>query len=336
MDVAAINRPLTIKQIITVLILIAVIAVAVATLALPNLLSQKKNLSLLNSRAAARIALPPETDICTAEFNIPTPPAPPSITPTPTLTCNNLDIAIVTDRSDTMTYPADGIPGHTTKLEYAKAAMTTLVNAVIGSSTTNVKIAVADFGRQGDVNDPVLGNLTQFPIVNYVSILETPLSNQFATAVLPAISAIHHNQSGTCIQCGLYIANRELTGTLSVNRRMARTIAGTSNKKVVILLSDGMANRIWTGVKPGDPDQRISKDAAIAQATQGRANGVEYKVIGYGEGTGALTGISEDTLKRIACADPNDAVCVANNYAHRPNALDWSNAFLAILSQLCQ
>ncbi|MFA6016478.1 MAG: vWA domain-containing protein [Patescibacteria group bacterium] len=322
MDISAINRPLTIKQIITVLILIAVIAVAVATLALPNLLSQKKNLSLVNSRAVARIALPPETDICTAEFNIPTPPAPPSITPTPTLTCNNLDIAIVTDRSDTMTYPADGIPGHTTKLEYAKAAMTTLVNTVIGSSTTNVKIAVADFGRQGDVNDPVLGNLTQFPIVNYVSILETPLSNQFASIVLPAISAIHHNQSGTCIQCGLHIANRELTST--------------TNRKVVILLSDGMANRIWTGVKPGDPDQRISKDAAIAQATQGRANGIEYKVIGYGEGTGALTGISEDTLKRIACADPNDAACVANNYAHRPNALDWSNAFLAILRQLCQ
>lgn len=307
----------TSKQAIQITSIIFVVLLSIAAIVTPFLLNRQKNLSMQSSKASEP-TIPPSCDVRFTIRQITptlTSTPTPTITPTPTLNCKNLDISIVVDRSGTMDMPEDGISGHKKKLEYAKEAMSAFVNTVISSNTTSARINVNSFGRQGNMNDPVLGNLTLGPTYN--STIDAPLTNQLSTIVLPAITNMVHIEDGTCIQCGLNLGYKQLTN--SVN----------SSRKVMILLSDGMANKIWTGVNPGST---VSKQSAVDQANNGRSANIEYRVIGYGMDEE----IDEATLKRIACANPDDLTCVNNNYTYKPNAVDWSNAFLTILNELCQ
>jgi len=248
----------------------------------------------------------------------PTPTITNTPSPTPTLNCKELDIAIVVDRSSTMTAYYEGRQ----KIVWAKDAVTTFVNKLKANSrSSSVNVAVASFGRRGNADDPVLGNLL-YPSRNandYNSTLHTGLSSDFDGVILPAVDSIRVTRPGTCVLCGLHIANNQL-------------MTNSQNKKVVILLSDGLANSLWTGEFLTVPAQQ----GAISEANNGRSNNIEYRVLGYGKRDQAQPAIDETVLKKIACADPNDSVCVSNNYSYTPDPTDWSNGFLTILDGLCR
>ncbi len=217
----------------------------------------------------------------------------PTPSPTPIACTGKLDIMLVIDRSSTMTdTEADGRQ----KLAWAKDAAKGFVQALINSGTTSVRVGVSSFGSQG--NDG-----TGAQDSTYNSTLNIALSSNFAQ-VMTAIDGISYVHSGTCIECGIRIANSQLTST--------------TNKRVEILLSDGMANHTWDGIR-----NTGATAAAITQSNNGRAAGLEYRVLGYG-----IAGqINETTLKSIAGS--------AANYQYKPNVADWSAAFLKILADIC-
>ena len=228
----------------------------------------------------------------------PVPVPTPTVTPTatPPTSCNKkLDIALVIDRSSTMTQTeSDGRK----KLDWAKDAAKGFVQAIQNTNTTSVKVAVSSFGAQGNDGTGTLD-------ATYNSTLNSPLTNNF-TGVIGSISNIAYTKPGTCVECGLRIGNNQLTNN--------------ANKRVVVLLSDGMANHSWNGSTNTDDITN-----AINEANRGRSNGIEYRSVGYGSLTAGQ--INENTLLQIA-GEPRF-------YQYKPNVSDWSGAFLRILGDLC-
>lgn len=222
---------------------------------------------------------------------------PVAVTPTATpiiISCDkNLDISLVLDRSASMNDIVDG----KAKLEWAKDAAKGLVNALINVNATKVKVGVVSFGSQG--NDGT-GSLTP----DFNSSIDSPLSNSFLSANT-AIGNIINKKWGTCIECGLKLANSQLTSPI--------------NKKVAVLISDGMANHNWNG----STTNAIGN--AISMANTGKASGIEYRTIGYG-------------LKETGQIDESTLINVASNpmyYQYRPNVTDWASSFIGILKDLC-
>lgn len=210
-----------------------------------------------------------------------------------TLSCSLQDtnIVLVLDRSSSMnSKESDG----RTKLAWAKESAKTLVDRIAAMPNVSAKISIVSFGSQG--NDGK-GSLA----ATYNSTLHIALSSNFS-AVKTAIDGVNFVKSGTCIECGIRIGNNQLTVS-ALNR-------------VVILLSDGKANHVWSGASG-------NSSGAIAEANKGRGLGLVYYVLGYGTGSG----IDETTLKAIAGK--------TTNYQYKPNALDWPNAFLQIVDLLC-
>ncbi|KKP68296.1 MAG: hypothetical protein UR68_C0038G0009 [Candidatus Roizmanbacteria bacterium GW2011_GWA2_35_19] len=329
--------------------LIGLLFLGAGVLIIPSIMESQQNLSVQRSKAAEPVPssppascdvrfivseatpiLTPTTIITPTEMPTPTLVLTSIPTPTPVLNCKNLDIALVVDRSSTMnSSETDG----RTKLAWAKEAMRIFVESLRDNtsptSQSTVRVSVDSFGRRGNKDLPEdsvlrLGTLlypTNVPDPNdYNSILHTPLSSDLNGVVLPAISSVNYILPGTCIQCGLYLANEQL-------------LASTADRRAVILLSDGMSNKVWNG---DNPHSSICYQAAVDQANIGRVNGIEFKVLGYGKRDQSPAQIEETTLKRIACADPNDTTCVNNNYAYKPNAYDWVSAYLTILNDLCK
>lgn len=253
--------------------------------------------------------------VITIPTNTPTPTLTPTITPTPTSTptptptvfvCDKkLDVAIVLDRSSTMTdIEADG----RAKLAWAKEAIIDLLSALkaSGQASANVRVSIDSFGAQG--ND----GTGQLKKPDYNSTLDQPLTGDFDAAITSA-QGIIYKKPGTCIECGLRIGNDQLTTT--------------ANKRAVVLLSDGMANHTWDGT--ASSSQGIAQ--AIARANSGRTAGLEYRVIGYGRKvvpTGAEQEIDEDTLIKIAGN--------AANYVYKPDPAEWANSFATIVGDLCK
>lgn len=201
---------------------------------------------------------------CLLSLSIKPPVTPPPPTPTgtpPIVVCNKkLDIALVIDRSSTMTQKE---PDGRQKLAWARDAATTFVNALKGTGTTSVRVSVDSFGAQG--NDGT-GILTP----EYNSNLNIALTNNFGN-ILTALTGVVYSKPGTCIQCGIRIGNKQLTNT--------------ANRRIEILLSDGMANHDWAGhdskeIPSSSPNPKV---LAINEANDGRSKGIEYKVIGYGQ-----------------------------------------------------
>lgn len=247
------------------------------------------------------------------------PTTPPTVTPTPTSTstptptpptsCNNkVSIALVIDRSDTM-YSEIESDGRN-KLAWAKDAARAFVQALKNTNTSSVRVAVVSFGAQG--ND---GTGTKDPKDN--STLNIALTNNYDN-VISAINSIDYINWGTCIGCGIRIGNGQLgvtTSRFNVNR------FAVDERRVGILLSDGMANHNWIG---GTGPGSNSIAFAINEANYGRANGIEYRAIGFG----IAPEIDENTLVSIAGS--------RDNYQYKPNAQDWAQAFINILGDLCK
>lgn len=215
-------------------------------------------------------------------------------TPVPIECKASLDIMLVIDRSSTMT---DIESDQRLKLEWAKDAAKNLVQTVINSGSKTVRIGVTSFGAQANDGTGILD-----PIYN--STLEVPLSLDLQD-VASKIDNITYKKNGTCIECGLKISNSQLSNS--------------RNRRIVILLSDGIANHTWSGVRTS-----AASDAAINAANAGRKLGIEYRVLGYGQGSN----INESTLISIAGS--------SSNYQYKPNASDWSSAFLNILKDICK
>lgn len=233
---------------------------------------------------------------CYIELALATPTATivPTPTPTPIACTAKLDIMLVIDRSSTMTdVESDG----RIKLEWAKDAARDLVNAVINSGSKTVRVGVTTFGAQGNDGTGTLD-------ASYNTTLDVPLTMDL-NSVISAINNISYKKNGTCIECGLRIGNSQL--------------ASSTNKRVEILLSDGIANHTWNGVRT-----TAATAAAINAANAGRSAGIDYRVLGYGQGTN----INETTLVAIAGSTAN--------YKYKPNASDWSAAFLEILNDICK
>lgn len=267
------------------LLVVVVVTIAVATISY-NLRNKSLSPAAPDSNPNAG------SSACTLNLTLPTP----TPTSTPIVCVGDTDIAIVIDRSSTMnTVETDGRK----KLEWAKEAAIGLVDNIIASGRTNIRISVSSFGAQGNSGTRTLGS-------SYDSTLDIGLTNNYA-AVKTAISNVVYRQSGTCIQCGLRIGNQTLLQTES------------QHAKFVILLSDGMANHIWDGTTSN------AKSLAIAEANGGRANGITYYSIGFGSGSGNI--------------DPNTLISIAGsqaNYRYKPNVNDWSATFLEVLSTICR
>ena len=219
------------------------------------------------------------------------------------MSCNkNISIALTIDRSNTMTdKEADG----RIKLEWAKDAAKALVQAIKNTGTSTVKVSVDSFGAQGNDGTGILP-------IDFSSTLNIALTNNYDN-VISAISSIRYIQYGTCIQCGLRIGN----GQLGVGGANGKLFAA-DERKVQILLSDGMANHNWLG------QTQNTIAAAINEANYGRQNGIEYRSIGYG----VAPEIDEATLISIAGSQAY--------YQYKPNPQDWAQAFLGILGDLCK
>jgi hypothetical protein len=213
--------------------------------------------------------------------------------------CKDLDIAIVIDRSSTMTTLVEGKQ----KLYYAREAAKTLVTTLKNSGSTSVNVAVSSFGAQG--NDGT-GELSS----EYNSTLNSSLKNVAAnyTSLITALNGVIYKKPGTCVQCGIRIGNAQLTDT--------------SNRRVLLLLSDGKANHVWEG----DASNSVSIARAIEESNIGRSRGIEYRVVGYG--LRETNQIDETTLRSIAGG--------SENYTYSPIATGWTQTFSEILTELCQ
>ena len=221
-----------------------------------------------------------------------------SKTPTPTgqiCTLDTADIVLVIDRSGSMVSFND-TEGYT-KLERAKQAAVSLLDRLSNTTGVVAKVGLVSFGSQG--ND---GTGKQSTTHN--STLNIAPTTNYAS-IRTAITNMQYIEDGTCIECGLRIANGQLTST--------------NRNRVVILLSDGRGNHIWDG---SSVDETTANNAAITQANKGRSTGIKYYVLGYGSNA------NTSTLVSIA---GNSA-----NYKYQPDAKQWPSAFLEILDQVCQ
>lgn len=219
----------------------------------------------------------------------------PEATPTiPDVVCERrASLAIVIDRSGSMSQTESG---GKTKLELAKDAARAFVTAIKESGSRNIAVSIVSFGGQG--NDG-----TGIKPREYDSTLHISTSSDY-DAVITAIQGIR-TKSGSCIECGIRIGNGQ--------------IAGSSDTKALILLTDGKANHLWGGGTSN------AKQAAIAQADDGKSKGIAYYVIGFGDKSKGQ--IDEGTLTAIAGS--------SGQYAYKPDAQTWMAGFFDLLPKFC-
>jgi Mg-chelatase subunit ChlD len=175
----------------------------------------------------------------------------------PTQVCSTVasDTMVVIDKSGSMN---DRITGTTTKIAAAKSAATNFIN-ILAAETKNT--------------------------LGFVSFETTATLNNTLTTDYNAVKTQINNISAngdTCIQCAILKANQEIASH------------GRSNaKKVVVLLTDGIANRIEGG--SGKVSQTTAEQKAIEAAQAGKtANGTVFFTIGLGND------INSTFLKKLA------------------------------------
>jgi Mg-chelatase subunit ChlD len=212
-------------------------------------------------------------------------------TPAPPITCvPPVDMMLTIDRSSSMN--ATETDGRK-KLEWAKDAALALVDSISPAIKNNsMRIGVVSFGRQGNTTTN-----------QYSSTLHLPVSNNPET-IKTAIRNVKYSVTGTCVECGLRIANQELAKTPSGRDRAA------------ILLSDGRANHTWNGGTSN------AGAAATAEANKGRTNKIVYYTVGYG------SNVNTSLLTSIAGS--------SSRYFFRPNVSQWTSTFTTLATNICQ
>ncbi len=325
----------TVRAVLAGVLLIAVVG-SIGTVVYLGQLNKSETLKSTRSKASTN-TLTSLASACALDITIPTPTTipttvpptpttvvpsvtsiPPTITNTPTgvptavptpISCNkNLDIAIVIDRSSSMTayQTVNGV--RLTKLEWVKRAASNLVSTLKNINANSVGVAVASFGSQGNFSQ--IGTGSGINDSSYDSKLNIPLTVNNLAPVLTGIPLVKYVKKGTCVQCGIRIGNKELVDTTA--------------KRVVILLSDGKANTSWDG-RGWLSSTNNGVYNAIQEATAGRANGIEYRVIGYGA---QPNDIDETTLITIAGG--------IQNYQYKDDVAGWANSFMNILNDVCK
>lgn len=174
-----------------------------------------------------------------------------TISPTPALTATSVppiggscpavatDTVLIIDRSSSMKE----------ELSQAKTAAKLFVDQI--STNTNNRVSLVIYDKNATVRQVLTSNFA---------------------AVKTAIDSITLG-GGTCIQCGVKLANQEIVN----NGR-------TGIKKAAILLSDGRANH----VDGSGRDKTVAEAAALAEAKAGNtASGTVYFAIGLGDNVNA-------------------------------------------------
>lgn len=178
----------------------------------------------------------------------------------PSQTCgvSPSDAMLVIDKSGSMNDQA-GTSG--TKLSNAKTAASNFVD-ILSAQSSNA-IGLATFDNTGYLNSQLTNNYS---------------------SVKTQINAINAG-SGTCVECGIVKANQEIT---------ARKRSGFKN--VVVLLTDGRANRI-VGSSNEVPVATAEQKALAAATTGHTTNNTVFFTIGLGKDVNSdfLTQLAEDS-----------------------------------------
>lgn len=210
----------------------------------------------------------------------------PNITQLTTCGTSPLDIMLIIDKSGSMASSLGNTS--TTKIQAAKAAATNFVNII--SANTQNHIGLATFSTTATLN----------------SLLTTDFSS-----VQTQINQINTSE-GTCTQCGAITADQEI-----------HTHGRTDIKKVAILLTDGMADKIF-----GNTDYAsttLAEASAITEIQNAHAtDGTVYFTIGLGNrnGTGD-SGIDEPFLQKIAAI-------TGGSYYYSPSTDDLNQIYQSI------
>ncbi len=191
----------------------------------------------------------------------------------------NTDTFLVIDRSNSMRKETSN-KIKTPRINFAKRAAVLFVNTM-SQETTNY-IGVAQFGKNGGTPQNLTNNYTQ--VKNAINKLEA------------------EGPIGTCLECAI----------LAVNERITERIkSGNTNKKFVVILSDGNANV----VRKGDGSlSDIDKTVGIRQARQAilaghRNNGTVFYTIGLGQENNSD---GREFLKEVAAATKGKYFFAAN------------------------
>src|SRR3989344_1813348 len=198
----------------------------------------------------------------------------------------DLDYVFVIDTSTSMATFPDPYAGQGNKVDAAIANLNSYVEA-IKNSGTNSRVALVNFN-----SDPAYSQThPQYPST-------TAVLSPF-TASLDGIQRIITTElrskvrEGTCIECGLKLANDLVTNREDSTRR-----------PMVILLSDGLPNS-----QPGDPNQPSAEAKILTQANGLKGKNKTLAAIGYGTfapgdpGTADAAKVYIDLLKKIASND---------------------------------
>src|SRR3989338_957644 len=229
-------------------------------------------------------------------------------TPTPAGSqCGPADIVISIDRSGSM---QSELP---TAKDAALAFVDIVENGFHADISDKTRISVVSFGRSlwpTDDGMPFPPGVTPYPKPSSnTSTLHQTLTSDYSK-VRSAINSIEYIGGGSCLNCGLYLANQELL------RNMDNS---SSVRNVVIFMSDGRANRDWDG----SSDSALSRQLTIDQANYGRTQGLEYYSINFGD---------ENDQVMLQVADNPDA----KYHLHTPSSAFWKDAFLEIYEKVCQ
>jgi Mg-chelatase subunit ChlD len=254
------------------------------------------------------------------------PPEPISVTPeplTPTLSpppsndvaCDAADIVLIIDRSSSMNSEQEGKK----RLDWAKEVATAFISSfesALGASNSSVRMSVVSFGKSlwpPDYGMPFPPGVDVYagPPTN-PAILHVGLTSDLPT-VRTTVNTVSYRESGTCVQCGMYIANEEL--------RTANPSHDTV-RKIAIVLSDGKTHNNWDSID--DDEEALA--ATRFEADRAQSLGYEYYVVGYGEGSE----VNEAILKQIA-SDPDELY-----YQYSPQPTDWAATFESVYSNICR
>lgn len=220
--------------------------------------------------------------------------------------CETVDYMIAIDRSGSM---QEDLPA-------AKAAAKAFVDVVeegystVGNDTT--RIGLVSFGKSlwpTDYNIPFPGGVSYSKPSNPSTLHQTLTADY--NLIRSKIDQVQYSSGGTCVQCGLYLANQELMRNDNPSDSNAR--------KVVILLSDGRTHNLYNG---SDNDNTAVAESQ-AQATEGKSKGFQYYAVGYD------TNANVNLLKFIA-NDPD-----SKYYLFEPNKENWKQTFIDIYNQVC-